>query len=117
MFWLVDKTVTPIGHRMMRRWLAAPLMNETKIRQRLDAVEELMKNFEFVSTFRQKAKTLPDIERLLAKLYKQSKQRTRSMFFVQRSRLETQFILMLPPSTSWTTFLPCSAASCVSLKL
>ena len=92
-------------------------MNETKIRQRLDAVEELMKNFEFVSTFRQKAKTLPDIERLLAKLYKQSKQRTRSMFFVQRSRLETQFILMLPPSTSWTTFLLCSAASCVSLKL
>ena len=54
LLWVMDKTKTPMGSRMLRAWMEKPLRNPNEIRQRLEAVREL------------KTKTLPRQELLLA---------------------------------------------------
>ena len=41
---VLNKTLTPIGSRMLRRWIALPLVNQEKIENRLDIVDFLIKN-------------------------------------------------------------------------
>ena len=63
----IDRTVTPMGGRLMRAWLLRPLLSLERIQDRLDAVEE----FAFRATDRAKVretlKTVHDIERLVAR--------------------------------------------------
>ncbi|MEO6213979.1 MAG: DNA mismatch repair protein MutS, partial [Vicinamibacterales bacterium] len=63
----IDRTVTPMGGRLIRAWLLRPLLSLERIQDRLDAVEE----FAFRSTERAKVretlKTIHDIERLVAR--------------------------------------------------
>ena len=63
----IDRTVTPMGGRLIRAWLLRPLLSLERIQDRLDAVEE----FAFRATDRVKAretlKTIHDIERLVAR--------------------------------------------------
>src|SRR3954469_23263958 len=63
----IDRTITPMGGRMVRAWLLRPLGALERIRDRLDAVED----FAFRSTARAKLrdtlKTVHDIERLVAR--------------------------------------------------
>ena len=54
LLWVMDKTKTPMGSRMLRAWMEKPLRNPNEIRQRLEAVKEL------------KTATLPRQELLLA---------------------------------------------------
>lgn len=68
LFAVLDFTKTPLGTRLLRRWLESPLVDVTAINRRLDAVEELFKNF---STRRNLCETLRDIrdfERLMTKI-------------------------------------------------
>ena len=44
---VVDKTVTPMGGRMLRRWLVFPLKNARQIDDRLDVVEYFFREPEF----------------------------------------------------------------------
>jgi DNA mismatch repair protein MutS len=41
LLWVLDRTETPMGARVLRRWLLYPLLDPTRIGERLDAVEEL----------------------------------------------------------------------------
>ena len=63
----IDRTLTPMGGRLMRTWLLRPLLALERIQDRLDAVEE----FAFRSTERAKVretlKAVHDIERLVAR--------------------------------------------------
>jgi DNA mismatch repair protein MutS len=63
----IDRTVTPMGGRLLRSWLLRPLVSLERIQDRLDAVEE----FAFRSTERAKLretlKTVHDVERLVAR--------------------------------------------------
>jgi DNA mismatch repair protein MutS len=63
----IDRTVTPMGGRLLRAWLLRPLVALERIQDRLDAVEE----FAFRGTERAKVretlKTVHDIERLVAR--------------------------------------------------
>src|SRR5262245_32591493 len=63
----IDRTVTPMGGRLLRGWLLRPLLSLERIQDRLDAVED----FGFRATDRAKAretlKTIHDIERLVAR--------------------------------------------------
>jgi DNA mismatch repair protein MutS len=63
----IDRTVTPMGGRLLRAWLLRPLLSLERIQDRLDAVEELA----FRSTERAKVrdafKSIHDIERLVAR--------------------------------------------------
>jgi DNA mismatch repair protein MutS len=65
---VIDKTVTNLGGRMLRRWLLLPLINEAKIKQRLTAVGEIKKDHTFIKNIIEKLKLMSDLERLLGKI-------------------------------------------------
>ena len=68
LFDVLDLTRTPLGTRLLRRWLESPLLDVTAIIRRLDAVEELVKNFNTRKTLREKLKEIYDFERLMTKI-------------------------------------------------
>ena len=68
LFDVLDFTRTAMGTRMLRRWLESPLLDVTAIDRRLDAVEELVKNFSFRSNLRDALKEIHDFERLMMKI-------------------------------------------------
>jgi len=47
----------------------APLLEEKKINERLDAVEDLLNNYEIVETFQKYMKSMPDLGRTISKIY------------------------------------------------
>jgi DNA mismatch repair protein MSH6 len=82
LFHYVDNCKTPFGKRQLKRWLLSPLMNIAKINSRLDAVEDLMTHQYETDVFRSKIAKLPDLEKLLAKLYTYSvKHKVKAIYF------------------------------------
>jgi DNA mismatch repair protein MutS len=63
----VDRTITPMGGRLVRSWLLRPLVAIEPIRERLDAVEELAFRTSERGKFRDAAKPVLDLERLVAR--------------------------------------------------
>lgn len=41
LFWTLDKTQTRFGHRLLRKWVGRPLLDKTRLEERVSAVEEL----------------------------------------------------------------------------
>jgi DNA mismatch repair protein MutS len=64
----IDRTVTSMGGRMLRAWLLRPLVSLERIRDRLDAVEELAFRATDRGRFREVLKTVHDIERLVGRV-------------------------------------------------
>ena len=64
----IDRTVTPMGGRLMRAWLLAPLVTLEPIRDRLDAVEELAFRAVDRGKVRETLKTVLDLERLMSRV-------------------------------------------------
>jgi DNA mismatch repair protein MutS len=64
---VMDETVTPMGARLLRAWLARPLRNRERIEQRLDAVELLSTERETRDKLRMEFRELGDIERLVGR--------------------------------------------------
>ena len=54
---------------MLKRWTVSPLQNVEKIRDRLDAVEELAGNEKMRKELMARLIRLPDVERILTKIY------------------------------------------------
>nr|XP_016507671.1 PREDICTED: DNA mismatch repair protein MSH6-like [Nicotiana tabacum] len=66
----INHCITAFGKRMLRSWLARPLYHPESIRERQDAVAGLKGlNLPFVLEFRKELSRLPDMERLLARLF------------------------------------------------
>ncbi|XP_077352530.1 DNA mismatch repair protein Msh6 [Festucalex cinctus] len=65
----LDTCSSPFGKRLLKQWLCAPLCNPTSIRDRLDALEDLMAAQAQVSEVSDLLKKLPDLERLLSKIH------------------------------------------------
>ena len=63
----IDRTVTGMGARMLRAWLLRPLCALERIRDRLDAVEELAFRSTDRGKFREALKSVHDLERLVAR--------------------------------------------------
>ena len=63
----IDRTVTGMGGRMLRAWLLRPLRALERIRDRLDAVEELAFRSTDRGKFRETLKSVHDLERLVAR--------------------------------------------------
>ena len=59
----IDRTMTPMGGRLLRSWLLRPLLSLERIRDLLDAVEELAFRATDRGRFREVLKTVHDIER------------------------------------------------------
>jgi DNA mismatch repair protein MutS len=65
---VLDHTVSPMGARLMKRWLLLPLNDSGKIRERLDLVEFFVKDQDFSNQLIQKIRQIGDMERLSAKI-------------------------------------------------
>ena len=64
----IDRTVTPMGGRLLRAWLLRPLTSLEAIRDRLDAVEELAVRTTDRGKLRETLKSILDLERLIARI-------------------------------------------------
>ncbi len=68
LLWVLDKTSTSMGGRMLRRWLNDPLIDLTEIKERLDSVEELKNSLMLRGELVENLKKVYDIERLIGKI-------------------------------------------------
>jgi DNA mismatch repair protein MutS len=64
----LDRTVTPMGARLMREWLTHPLMDVSAIHQRQDAIATFCGAPHLLAEFREQLRTVRDLERTLARL-------------------------------------------------
>ena len=65
---VIDHTISPMGGRMLKRWLALPLKNAEKIRKRHQVVEYFSKDPELLREMRNHIKKISDLERLISKV-------------------------------------------------
>ena len=65
---VVDRTVTPMGSRMLRRWLVFPLKDVKPINRRLDIVEYFFKEPEFRELMDEQLHRIGDLERIISKV-------------------------------------------------
>ena len=63
----IDRTMTPMGARLLRTWLLRPLLSLERIRDRLDAVEDFAFRTTERGRFRDALRPMHDIERLVAR--------------------------------------------------
>ena len=68
LLWLLDKTVTSMGARNLRRWVDAPLRDEIAINERLSAVGEIIKNTRLRTDLSRVLENVRDLERLAGKV-------------------------------------------------
>ncbi len=64
---ILDMTVTPMGGRLLKKWLEQPLLDVEAIRTRLDAVEALHENLLVRSGLRETLGRISDLERLMSR--------------------------------------------------
>ncbi|HHA18644.1 MAG TPA: DNA mismatch repair protein MutS, partial [Methylophaga sp.] len=64
---VLDKTITPMGARLLRRFLLRPLRHHQTIKQRQQAIQQLI-NSQLIETIQTTLKRLGDIERILARM-------------------------------------------------
>src|SRR5258705_5678750 len=65
---VLDNTVSPMGARLLKRWIVFPLKDIQKINERLDTVEHLIKETDLRNKISQHIKLCGDIERLVSKI-------------------------------------------------
>ena len=65
---VIDKTLSPMGARLLKRWLALPLKDATKIRSRHEVVSYLKENPEILQKIQYQIKQISDLERLISKV-------------------------------------------------
>ena len=68
LLWVLDKTSTSMGGRLLRRWISDPLIEVKEINERLDAVEELKNDIILRGEITESLKGVYDIERLAGKI-------------------------------------------------
>ena len=68
LLWVLDKTYTSMGGRLLRKWINEPLIDVAEINKRLNAVEELKNSLMFRGDIIDSLKRIYDIERLVGKI-------------------------------------------------
>jgi DNA mismatch repair protein MutS len=68
LFRVIDKTITPMGARLLKRWIGYPLVDITRIKQRLSAVSNLSDDRIFREDIRENLEGIYDLERLNGKV-------------------------------------------------
>ncbi|WP_164905451.1 DNA mismatch repair protein MutS [Flavobacterium sufflavum] len=65
---VIDKTLSPMGGRLLKRWLALPLKDIKKVQSRHDVVSYLKENQEVLQKIQYQIKQISDLERLISKI-------------------------------------------------
>ena len=65
---VIDQTVSPMGSRLMRRWIALPLKNKEQIEARYSVVGFFTQHREAIEPFQEAIRSINDLERLISKV-------------------------------------------------
>ena len=65
---VIDRTVSPMGSRLLRRWLVFPLKDEKPINERLDVVDYFFRNPAFREVIDEQLQQIGDLERIVSKV-------------------------------------------------
>jgi len=65
---VIDQTLTPMGSRMLKRWMVMPLKDKQLIEERLDIVGFYLNDPDFTSELGKNVKNIGDLERLISKV-------------------------------------------------
>ncbi len=65
LLWILDKSVTPMGHRTIRQWVSKPLLNIDHIEKRLEIVDQFFQQSILRAEFREQLNHIGDLERLV----------------------------------------------------
>ncbi len=65
---VLDKTITPMGKRLLKRWVVSPLIDKKEIEERLEGVDELKSNLILRYEFKEYLQNVYDIERLIGRV-------------------------------------------------
>ena len=65
---IIDRTISPMGARLMKRWIAMPLKDILPIRERLDAVETLDQGTGMRTELEEQIARIGDLERLISRV-------------------------------------------------
>ena len=65
---IIDQTVSPMGSRMLKRWLALPLKDKSPIDERLEVVDYFLSNTETSSAILEQIELIGDLERIVSKV-------------------------------------------------
>ena len=68
LIWVLDKTHTPMGGRLLRSWLEKPLLDPSEIISRQNAVEDLVNNTVFRGELEEALKYVTDLERVMTRI-------------------------------------------------
>lgn len=65
---VIDNTITPMGGRMLRRWMVFPLKDEKPINERLDVVDYFFRETDFRECINEQFHRIGDLERIISKV-------------------------------------------------
>lgn len=65
---VIDRTLTPMGGRLLKRWIAMPLCDPEKINERLDVVERFTKDADLADAVREQVELVGDLERIASRV-------------------------------------------------
>lgn len=72
LLWVIDKTNTAMGGRLLRKWLEQPLIHKKLIDNRLNSVEEIINNQYLYEDLKEQLRDIYDIERFVGKISSKS---------------------------------------------
>ncbi|MEQ6168105.1 DNA mismatch repair protein MutS [Ekhidna sp. MALMAid0563] len=90
----INQTLTPMGGRLLRKWLVLPLKSKPEIDQRLDVVETLTQEEELQDALREHLEKIGDLERLVGKVAT-SRVNPRELLQLKKSLLQLEPIRAL----------------------
>ncbi len=65
---VLDKTISPMGSRLLKRWMVLPLKNRQPLEERYEIVDYFLRNFDKVESLQRQLKVIGDLERLISKV-------------------------------------------------
>jgi DNA mismatch repair protein MutS len=65
---IIDQTISPMGSRMLKRWLALPLKDKAPIDERLEVVDYFLQHPELTDSISQNMELIGDLERIISKV-------------------------------------------------
>ncbi len=68
LLWVLDKSVTAMGSRMLKKWIERPLLNQSQIEERQNIVEGFYEGFMEREALRESLQSVYDVERLAARI-------------------------------------------------
>jgi DNA mismatch repair protein MSH6 len=76
---------TAFGKRLLKRWVCGPLKDASKVNERLDAVTDLVVNEMIRDKLQAKLRKLPDLERMLSRIYTYSQRSSVKAIYIDIS--------------------------------